>query len=293
MLKRIEVARNDQPPPKEDPSPTKDVPSLSVEELAAQIANGSGVQIVDARQRDHMSRHVDLMAGATWRDPDRVEEWITELTPDTPVAVYCSYGFDVGSQRDEDAHRARLRATLHPRRASAWYAAGGARAMRSATDWITRTARRSTVKSFTCCVLIAMALATAVIPCGGAGDDGLLATAQGRKAVSSAAHPEDKSMTCHQHALRSHPFRPESVHGSRPVSSSTRPARSRVALNGLPGGLAARRSRILMMLAAIRLDAFHRKEMSPPSTICSPPMVARMVPPSSLRRRRASPWPRS
>jgi hypothetical protein len=56
---------DDQPPPTEDPSSTADIPSLSVEELAAQIANGSGVQIVDARQRDHMSRHVDLMAGAT------------------------------------------------------------------------------------------------------------------------------------------------------------------------------------------------------------------------------------
>src|SRR5439155_20813691 len=95
------------------------MPSVSVEELAAQIANGGGVQIVDARQRDHMSRHVDLMAGATWRDPDRVEEWIAELTPDKPVAVYCSYGFDVGlrrrAQRDEDAHRARLRRALRPR----------------------------------------------------------------------------------------------------------------------------------------------------------------------------------
>jgi len=38
-------------------------------------------QIVDARQRNHMSRHVDLMAGATWRDPDRVEAWIAELKP--------------------------------------------------------------------------------------------------------------------------------------------------------------------------------------------------------------------
>jgi len=37
VLKRIEAARNDQPPPNEDPSSTKDVPSLSVAELTAQI----------------------------------------------------------------------------------------------------------------------------------------------------------------------------------------------------------------------------------------------------------------
>ena len=37
---------------------------------------GNATAYVDARQRNHMSRHVDLMAG--------------------PVAVYCSWGFDVG-----------------------------------------------------------------------------------------------------------------------------------------------------------------------------------------------------
>ena len=83
VLKRIEAARGNQPPPHEDPSSSTDVPSLSVEVLAAEIASGSGVQIVDARQRDHMLRHVDLMAGATWRDPDRVEEWMAQLKPDS------------------------------------------------------------------------------------------------------------------------------------------------------------------------------------------------------------------
>jgi Fe-Mn family superoxide dismutase len=112
VLKRVEAARNDQPPPNENPASTKDMPSLSVEELAAQIADGGGVQVVDARPRQHMSRHVDLMAGATWRDPDRVEEWIAEQTLDRPVAVYRRR-----VQRDEDAHRARLRRALRPRRA--------------------------------------------------------------------------------------------------------------------------------------------------------------------------------
>jgi len=86
--------------------------------------------LVDARQRDHMSRHVDLMAGATWRDPDRVEQWIAELTPDKPVTVYCSYGFDVGCnvtktliERGFDARFVRVGI-------AAWYASGGARALK-------------------------------------------------------------------------------------------------------------------------------------------------------------------
>jgi Fe-Mn family superoxide dismutase len=130
VLKRIEAARNNQQAPNEDPLATRDTPSLSVEELTAQIVTGSGVQIIDARQRDHMSRDADLMAGAIWRDPDHVEEWIAELTPGKPVAVYCSYGFDVGCnvaktliERGVDARF--LRGGL-----AAWYASGGARALK-------------------------------------------------------------------------------------------------------------------------------------------------------------------
>jgi len=130
VLKRIEAVRTDQPLPNEDPSSTKDVPSLSVEELAAQIANGSGVQIVDARQRDHMSRHVDLMAGATWRDPDRVEEWIAELTPNKPVAVYCAYGFDVGCNVTKTLIERGFDARFVRGGVAAWYASGGAGALK-------------------------------------------------------------------------------------------------------------------------------------------------------------------
>jgi Fe-Mn family superoxide dismutase len=130
VLNRIEAVRNNQPLPNEDPSLTRDVPWLSVEDLAAQIANGSGVQIVDARAREHMSLNVDLMAGATWRDPDRVEEWIAELTANKPVAVYCSYGFDVGCNVTKTLIERGFDARFIRGGVAAWYASGRARALR-------------------------------------------------------------------------------------------------------------------------------------------------------------------
>jgi superoxide dismutase, Fe-Mn family len=129
VLNRIEAARAELSPQAAESS-VDNPPWLSVEQLAAQVSTGEGVQIVDARQRDHMSRHEDLMAGATWRDPDRVQEWIADLSPEKPVVVYCSYGFDVGRNvaraliaRGFDARY--LRGGL-----AAWYASGGARALR-------------------------------------------------------------------------------------------------------------------------------------------------------------------
>ena len=131
VLKRIEAVRNGQPPPNEDPSVTTEMPSLSVEELTAQFVNGTGVQVVDARQRDHMSRHTELMAGATWRDPDCVEAWIAELTPGKPVAVYCSYGFDVGRNVTKTLIERGFDARFVRGGLSAWYASGGARALKA------------------------------------------------------------------------------------------------------------------------------------------------------------------
>jgi Fe-Mn family superoxide dismutase len=130
VLKRIKAARNDQPLPNEDPSFTTNVPSLTVEVLAKEIANRNGLQIVDARQRDHMLRHPDLMAGATWRDPDQIETWSAELSADQPVAVYCAYGFDVGRNVTKSLIERGFDARFIRGGVSAWYAAGGARALK-------------------------------------------------------------------------------------------------------------------------------------------------------------------
>ena len=73
-----------------------DVPGVSVEEVKAMMESGRPVQLIDARPRHSASREQDIVEGATWRDPDRVEEWAGELSKSDPVVVYCVYGFHVG-----------------------------------------------------------------------------------------------------------------------------------------------------------------------------------------------------
>jgi superoxide dismutase, Fe-Mn family len=126
---RMAAVQGEAPLPREDPSDGS-LPSLSVEELAAQLAKGDPVQVLDARPRHHISRTVDLMDGAVWRDPDRVETWVGELSPDRPVAVYCAYGFHVGCNITRTLRAHGLDARYVRGGLSAWYAAGGARAMR-------------------------------------------------------------------------------------------------------------------------------------------------------------------
>ena len=72
------------------------IPSVPVEEVKAMIDAGQNVQIIDARPAFSASRLGDIVEGATWRDPERVQEWMKELSKSDPVVVYCVYGFHVG-----------------------------------------------------------------------------------------------------------------------------------------------------------------------------------------------------
>ena len=89
-------------------------------------------QVVDARPRNYVSRYPDTMPNAVWRDPESVDDWCGQLSPEAPVFVYCAYGFEVGCnvatalrQRGFDARY--VRGGL-----AAWYGAEGPRAVRAA-----------------------------------------------------------------------------------------------------------------------------------------------------------------
>ncbi len=129
VLARMTAVRADRPLPADDPSDPS-VPSMSVEDLATQLTSGEGVQLLDARPRHFVSRTVDLMDGAVWRDPERVEEWIGELSPERPIAVYCAYGFHVGCGVTKTLRERGFDARYIRGGVAAWYAAGGKRALR-------------------------------------------------------------------------------------------------------------------------------------------------------------------
>jgi Fe-Mn family superoxide dismutase len=75
-----------------------DLPSVTVDEVKAMLDSGTPVQIIDTRPRHTSSRASDMMEAAIWRDPDRVDEWMGELSKSAPVVTFCVYGFHVGCQ---------------------------------------------------------------------------------------------------------------------------------------------------------------------------------------------------
>lgn len=101
------------------------LPSISVEDVKAMLAEGAPVQIIDTRPRHYASRTQEIMDGAVWRDPERVEDWIGELSKEAPVVTFCVYGFHVGCEVAATLRKAGFNARYMAGGHSTWKAAKG------------------------------------------------------------------------------------------------------------------------------------------------------------------------
>jgi len=113
------------PPPKLVQKQWPDLPSMTVEEVRAMIEAGQPIQIIDTRPRHYSTRAQDIMAGATWRDPERVDEWIGELSKTEPVVTFCVYGFHIGCETAETLRKAGFDARYMAGGHYAWKATKG------------------------------------------------------------------------------------------------------------------------------------------------------------------------
>jgi Fe-Mn family superoxide dismutase len=95
---RYEDAVKVAPPRPLEQKQFADVPAITVEEVAAMLAAKTPVQIIDTRPRHYSTKAGDIMEGAVWRDPERVDEWIGELSKTEPVVTFCVYGFHIGCE---------------------------------------------------------------------------------------------------------------------------------------------------------------------------------------------------
>jgi Fe-Mn family superoxide dismutase len=102
-----------------------DLPGIDVEQVRAMLDAGKPLQLIDARPPHSVSRTQDIAVGATWRDPERVQEWMGELSKTEPVVVYCVYGFHVGCRAAITLREAGFDARYMKGGHSGWKAAGG------------------------------------------------------------------------------------------------------------------------------------------------------------------------
>jgi Fe-Mn family superoxide dismutase len=108
-----------------------DIQGVGVEEVRAMLAEGKPLQLIDTRPKHFVSRQQDIAEGVTWRDPERVGEWMGELSKETPVVVYCAYGFHVGCRTAIALRDAGFDARYMNVGHSGWKAVGGPLKMHS------------------------------------------------------------------------------------------------------------------------------------------------------------------
>jgi Fe-Mn family superoxide dismutase len=102
-----------------------DVPAVEPETIKAMLDAGAPLQVIDARPRHYFTKSHEIMSGATWRDPDRIDEWVGELSREKPVVVFCAYGFHVGCRTAQTLRARGFDATYMAGGHSAWKALGG------------------------------------------------------------------------------------------------------------------------------------------------------------------------
>jgi Fe-Mn family superoxide dismutase len=125
LLRRYEDARGVAPPRPLVQEEYAGVPSVAPEEVKAMLDEGKPVQVIDARPKGSYARNTEIMDGATWRDPERVKEWMGDISKSEPVVVYCAYGFHVGCNMAIALRDAGYDARYMEGGHSAWKAIGG------------------------------------------------------------------------------------------------------------------------------------------------------------------------
>ena len=69
--------------------------SIRYAELQSLIGSGSSPLIIDVRRKPAFSAAPDMIAGASWRDPEQVAAWAPQLPGAARVVVYCVHGHEV------------------------------------------------------------------------------------------------------------------------------------------------------------------------------------------------------
>ncbi len=95
---RYEDAIKVAPPRPLEQKQFADIPSISAEEVRGMLKSGAPVQIIDTRPKHYTTKAQDIMEGAVWRDPERLDDWIGTLSKTVPVVTFCVYGFHIGCE---------------------------------------------------------------------------------------------------------------------------------------------------------------------------------------------------
>ena len=99
--------------------------TIKPEDLKEQIASFKDIIVLDVRRKSDYEADKDSLPGATWRDPEKVDEWSSDLPKDKDVVVYCVRGGSVSNTVLDRLLEKKVRARFVEGGLAAWKAAEG------------------------------------------------------------------------------------------------------------------------------------------------------------------------
>jgi rhodanese-related sulfurtransferase len=101
------------------------ISSISVSQLLQRSGTASAPFLIDVRRLQSFESDHVLIAGATWRDPFSVGDWLKFLPYHREIAVYCVHGHEISKNTCAALRMAGLNAHYLEGGIEAWKAGGG------------------------------------------------------------------------------------------------------------------------------------------------------------------------
>lgn len=99
--------------------------TLPAAELQNILANKHPVRMLDVRRQADFDADPVMITGATWHNPDEVEQWGDALPPNEDIVIYCARGGSVSKS---------VLAALRTKNLSVRYLEGGLVGWRAAAE---------------------------------------------------------------------------------------------------------------------------------------------------------------
>jgi len=99
-------------------------PSIDIETFKKDSESGSAPILLDVRRKDDYEQAPQMLPGAAWRDPQKIDTWIQSLPQNSIVVTYCVKGGPVSQSTVDRLRKEGFNASFLEGGLKAWVAGG-------------------------------------------------------------------------------------------------------------------------------------------------------------------------
>lgn len=102
---------------------------IKTEELKSIIQQNSGenqdIVLFDVRRKSDYDAEPNMISGATWQDPEKIEDWSKTIPDNKQVVIYCVKGGSVSKSVSEYLNNKQIKTSYLEGGIKAWQDSGG------------------------------------------------------------------------------------------------------------------------------------------------------------------------